>query len=214
MNISHFYLSVHLFYGHWDCWHSSVGYYKWSCYEHSCANHCLNKCFNFSYNHSFLWLECLGFIVRICQCYLWWSVCSNLLCIFSVELFIFLLSFESSSCVVDISPLSDMWFAHIFSVYNLFFLLSSKSRILWFLRTPIYQFNRRFFYSFNLSTYDFIISYFYVILFFFKVPAHQKKRENTLFDIHRSPARRSHIRYVLLVFERKKYLHLSFIYVL
>uniref|UniRef100_A0A8C4LQP7 ATPase family AAA domain containing 2B n=1 Tax=Equus asinus asinus TaxID=83772 RepID=A0A8C4LQP7_EQUAS len=26
------------------------------------------------------------------------------------------------------------------------------------------------------------------------VPAHQKKRENTLFDIHRSPARRSHIR--------------------
>ncbi|OXB58459.1 hypothetical protein ASZ78_016321 [Callipepla squamata] len=32
------------------------------------------------------------------------------------------------------------------------------------------------------------------------VPAHQKKRENTLFDIHRSPARRSHIRCLPLNF--------------
>lgn len=39
------------------------------------------------------------------------------------------------------------------------------------------------------------------------VPAHQKKRENTLFDIHRSPARRSHIRYILFLEGRNFYIN-------
>lgn len=63
--------------------------------------------------------------VLICQCYLWWSVSSSLLPIFSNWVVYFNIEFfESSLCILDISPLSAVWFAYIFSACSLFLLFS------------------------------------------------------------------------------------------
>lgn len=55
---------------------------------------------------------------------LWWSICSSLLPIFWLSLFVLLLSFENPLSILDMNHLSAMWFENIFflSVACLFIL--------------------------------------------------------------------------------------------
>lgn len=71
-----------------------------------------------------------------------WNICSNLLPTF-IKFFVFLLmSFENTLHILPTNPLSDKWFANIFSMAYLFLLLtvSSKQQEFYFWSCPIYRF--------------------------------------------------------------------------
>ena len=69
--------------------------------------------------------------------FLWWSVPSDLLPIFS-ELFIFLLSFKCSLYILDISSLLDIQFANIFSsLLNLFTMSFAEQKFCILIKTSL-----------------------------------------------------------------------------
>ena len=68
------------------------------------------------------------YLPSVCLLFFWWSLFNSLAHL--KNLFIFLLSFKSSLCFLNLKPLSDMLFANVFSHFEVVFFLHFCNNVL------------------------------------------------------------------------------------